>query len=428
MEENNSKDYNLAYLERQMHNLTKLVGINNIINSTLDIKKLLSLIMEIIKDIMDAEASTLLLYDEESEALVFKVALGEAGEELQEKYRVSLGQGIAGWVAQNRKPLNVLDAYTDERFDPNFDKKTGFKTKSILCTPLLFKGKLLGVIQAINSITKPHFDDEDVNLFKIFSNQAALAVQNAMFFQNALEEERIKIELQSAKSIHESLVPIYVNKINKINIAAKSVSAREVGGEFHGVYKISDDHVGVALVDIHQKGLPGGLQASIMSGALRSLVWTKGKNPSHLIKILNRIISDDLSSISNVSIFYGLVDCSENTLNYIKAGVVYPILVRNKVARYFRFDSKSFGTESSGIKKVKVKLQAGDMFVIITDGMLNIKNRNGVKLGLKDVMACLEGDFNKPEEVIEGVIDYTDNFYNGLEKREDISIVVFKVD
>ena len=91
-------------LERQVNNLTKLVDINGIINSTLDIGKLLTIIMEIIKDIMNTEASTLLLYEEESDSLVFKVALGEAGQELTEKYRVAIGQGIAVYTAHPPGP------------------------------------------------------------------------------------------------------------------------------------------------------------------------------------------------------------------------------------------------------------------------------------------------------------------------------------
>ncbi|HQO40438.1 MAG TPA: GAF domain-containing protein, partial [Spirochaetota bacterium] len=194
-------------LEKQVENLSRLVEINGIINSTLNINRLLSIIMEMIKDIMSAEASSLLLYDDVNMELVFKVALGEAGQELKEKYRVKLGQGIAGWVALHRKSLLVNDVYSDSRFDPMYDKSTGFTTRSILCAPLLFKGKLLGVIQAINPVKRGEFDDDDMNLFLLFSNQAALAVQNAIFFQKAIEDERLESELKAAKNIQESLTP-----------------------------------------------------------------------------------------------------------------------------------------------------------------------------------------------------------------------------
>ena len=91
--------------QKQLKNLRKLLEINSLINVTLDMGKLLNIIMEIIKDIMDAEASTLFLFEENTKDLVFKVALGEAGKELTEKQRVKIGQGIAGWVAEKRKPF-----------------------------------------------------------------------------------------------------------------------------------------------------------------------------------------------------------------------------------------------------------------------------------------------------------------------------------
>src|SRR4030042_2425997 len=159
----------LAAVERKIHNLTKLVSINSMINSTLDIVRLLTVIMQTITDIMETEASTLLLYDDKSNDLVFKVALGEAGRELVEKFRIKMGQGIAGWVAETRKPIFINNVYNDRRFDPDFDKMTGFVTKSIVCTPLLFKGKLLGVLQAINQLNRPGFTEDDMSLFKIFA-------------------------------------------------------------------------------------------------------------------------------------------------------------------------------------------------------------------------------------------------------------------
>ncbi len=171
-------------LERKLDNLTKLVDINSIINSTLDMGKLLNIIMEIIKEIMETETSTMLLYEEEADDLVFRVALGEAGDKLTERYRVAMGQGIAGWVAQKRKPVIVNDVYKDERFDPEFDKSTGFVTRSILCAPLLYKGRLLGVIQAINPLNKAGFDSADRSLFLVFFRSGrARGPERDIFFQ-----------------------------------------------------------------------------------------------------------------------------------------------------------------------------------------------------------------------------------------------------
>lgn len=424
-------DNNLAtleHLERKLNNLSKLVDINSIINSTLDIGKLLTIIMEIIKDIMETETSTMLLYDENRKDLVFKVALGEAGDKLIEKYRIKVGQGIAGWVAQNRKPVIANNVYEDERFDPKFDSYTGFTTKSILCTPLLYKGKLLGVIQAINPSNRPGFDENDKNLFRVFSDQAALAVQNAIFFQNALEEERMKSEINSARSIQESLMPDINEKFRRLRITARSLPAREVTGEFHEVFHIDDQSIGIALGDIHDKGVPGGLKAAIVNGALMAITAIKGKRPLDLVRVLNRAIPVNIKSGKSISLFYGLINSLEKTIQFVNAGVAYPILVRDGMAHYLRFNKKNLQHAEDIIKKVTIQLRRGDYFVIITDGIISIKNRMGKLLGLKRVMEVLEQSQGSPGEVIDSLVSLSEEFSEGLERREDITIISIKVE
>ena len=428
MDDISGKKYDLAFLERQIYNLTKLVEINNVINATLDIKKLLIVIMEIIKDIMQAEASTMLLFDDETGELVFKVALGEAGSELIEKYRVKLGQGVAGWVAENRKPVIINDVYTDPRFDPTFDKYTGFTTKSIVCTPLLFKGKLLGVIQAINPINRPLFEDEDLSLFKVFSNQASLAVQNAIFFQNALEEERISIELSSARSMQESLIPDINTKYYDIHICSKSFAAREVGGEFHSVYKFENNKIGIALGDIHEKGISGGLKASILSGATRAISGLKGKDAALVVSLLYKYVIKEIRSINEISIFYGVVDSYAKELSFVNAGTSYPILIRDRIPRYIKTGASILTDKKKVIKRIKMGIKPGDFFIVVTDGLLNVKNKDGLKFGIKGVMNFLKGDFENSADLMDRLMEHINVYSSGLWKMEDISIIIMNMD
>ena len=417
----------LSLVERQIYNLTKLVNINSMINSTLDMGRLLTVIMETIKDIMETEASTLLLYDEGSDDLVFKVALSEVGTELAERYRVKIGQGIAGWVAETRKPLFINDAYSDRRFDPDFDRKTGFKTRSILCAPLLFKGKLLGVIQAINPANRPEFTDEDMKLFHVFGDQVALAVQNAIYFQNAIEEERIKGELDSAHAIQEALIPDINVRLGSISITAKSSTAREIGGEFHGLFRLDDTHVGIALGDLHEKGVPGGMHASIVSGAIRALAKLKGKNPAELIRILHLIMEGDEHPLQNASLIYGVLDLEGNKLSFLNAGIAYPVLVRDGVARYLRFGTRSIGRNTVDSRSVSVSFRAGDLFVIFTDGIIKVRSTIGQQLGLKRVMDFLQRDFPDAAGVIDSLFRFAAEFTGDAGIREDISIIALRV-
>jgi sigma-B regulation protein RsbU (phosphoserine phosphatase) len=416
-----------AIVEDQILKLTKLIKINGLINATLDIGRLLTLIMETITDIMRSEASSLLLNDEGTNDLVFKVAIGEAGRELVEKYRVGPGQGIAGWVAETRKPVIVNDVYADRRFSPDFDRITGFTTRAIICSPLLFKGKLIGVIQSINPVGRPGFTEDDMRLFQIFSDQAALAVQNAVYFQNALEEERIKNEISAAQFIQDALNPAVDLAFGPVMITAKSLMAREIGGGFHSLFTLDENHIGMALGSLHEKGMPGGMHASILSGAVRALADTMGKNPVRLMKSVKRIIEYGEPIMRNASLMYGVLDLREHTLRFLNSGMSYPVLIRDRVSRYLRFSGRSLGQNISERKVVTVSLRPGDMFVILSDGLIKTRNNMGKHLGLKKAMEYLERDFSATENIIESIIKLARDFSGSVGLREDVSIIALRI-
>ncbi len=420
----------LELLERQVENLSKLVEINGIINSTLNISHLLSIIMEMIKDIMGTETSTLLLFDEASNELVFKVALGDAGEELMEKYRVKIGQGIAGWVAQNRKSVIVNDAYRDSRFDPRYDKSTGFVTRSIICSPLLFKGKLIGVIQAINRVSGKGFDENDMNLFRIFSNQAALAVQNAIFFQRSIEEERITSELIVAKSIQGTLTPLIDQFQNKYTIAARALPAREVGGVFHFFKEYSENFAILAMGNLEQKGIPGALRASTFFGILKVLVEMGFRKPVEIVNKINTIYKDEIIRRSGFSFFIANIDFEQGKIEFVNAGDACPVLVREGKARYLRFKDRSrgyVGDKNFYISPVKINLKPEDRFILLSGSLPEIKNRQGRAIGLAGIMGFLEKEKGKANDNIDGLLDYVHNYTEKLEWTRDVSVAAFSL-
>jgi len=420
----------LESLERQVENLSKLVEINGIINSTLNINRLLSIIMEMIKDIMETETSSLLLYDEDMDELVFKVALGEAGDELREKYRVKLGQGIAGWVAQNRKNLHVNDVYSDSRFDPMYDKNTGFTTKSILCSPLLFKGKLLGVIQAINPVNRPGFDENDANLFRVFSNQAALAVQNAIFFQKAIEEERLDGELQSAKIIQESLTPPINFTGDKFEIAARSLSAREVGGAFHFFREYEHGVYLLTLGNLNTRGIPGAMRASTVAGLIRAMYNLDIREPETITGMINHHSLEEVECGGSFSLFTSLIDINKMTFEFVNSGDAYPILMREGKAAYLRFLKRSsgyIGSSNFTAGKVTLDLLHGDRIIVFSSSLPDLKNVDGKRLGLSGIIRFIEKRAASQGEIIDSLLEYAYSFAGGVERRKDLSVVSFTI-
>jgi diguanylate cyclase (GGDEF)-like protein len=170
---------------RKMKNKTLGIGeILKAINSPdIEIDEVLALIMKDVSQLLDAEGWSLLLLDRERKELVFKEIIGEKKDELKNA-RMPIDKGVVGWTVKNKKPAIVTDPYKDRRFFQNIDKQTGMKTGTILCVPLLSKGKILGIIEAINKKGRKPFNEEDLNLVNNYAEHAAIALENANLVQN----------------------------------------------------------------------------------------------------------------------------------------------------------------------------------------------------------------------------------------------------
>ena len=176
------------YPRQKMKNKKKdTLGIGEIlkaINSPdIETDEVLALIMKDVSQLLDAEGWSLLLLDRERKELVFKEVVGEKKDELKGA-RMPIDKGVVGWTVKNKKPAIVTDPYMDRRFFQNIDKQTGLKTYTILSVPLLSKGKILGIIEAINKKDKTPFNDEDLNLVNNYAEHAAIALENANLVQN----------------------------------------------------------------------------------------------------------------------------------------------------------------------------------------------------------------------------------------------------
>lgn len=161
--------------------LTAVMELAALINSTLDAAEIRQRAIEAATTLMDAETGSLLLIDPERNELFFEVALGEQGERLRE-VRMTLDEGIAGWVARTGQAVIVPDVRSDMRFYPEADEKSRYVTRDIIAAPLRVKGRILGVLEAMN---KRHgqFSGEDLTLFVSLANLVASAVDNANLYQ-----------------------------------------------------------------------------------------------------------------------------------------------------------------------------------------------------------------------------------------------------
>jgi adenylate cyclase len=170
-------------LEKAHRDEVVLLEVSSAISGDLDLDSLLETIMQATTTLIDAERSTLFMHDSETGELWSRVAQGTESKEI----RVPHYGGLAGAAFTTGETLNIPDAYADPRFNPEFDRQTDFKTRSILCMPLADRiGQPIGVMQVLNKVGGP-FTALDETRLKAFSAQAAVALENARLFQDVLE-------------------------------------------------------------------------------------------------------------------------------------------------------------------------------------------------------------------------------------------------
>jgi len=288
-------------------NLRKVLALNSKINSTLNLDELLTIIMTTAAEVMETEVASLLLLDEATGELVFRVALGDKGSELTEKFRVKVGEGIAGEVAQTGKSLIANDTKEDKRFARRFDQKTGFKTKAIACVPLNAKNKMIGVVQAINPVDGRGFEENDIELFEHFANQAAIALENAKLHALLVKQEKAKQELSIAREIQQNFLPDITKHDYGIDLFGKNISARDVGGDFYDCIQLEQDKVGILMADVSGKGVPAALLMTSAITQFRSIAY-QFQTPSMLLNILNNALAKDATLGMFITLIYVVVD------------------------------------------------------------------------------------------------------------------------
>jgi sigma-B regulation protein RsbU (phosphoserine phosphatase) len=180
------------------------VEISKLLNSTLKLDELLDVILNLATQTMEAQASSLLLIDEKKRKVELYVSSG--GKARRERLELGRGEGIVGWVAEHGQAVISNQVKEDPRYSPELEKQIGFSINSLICVPLLIKGRLIGAVSALNKLHGKNFDQEDLEIFSSLADQIAVALDNSYLFRKA-KKKTLEMEtlLEVEKSLSSSL-------------------------------------------------------------------------------------------------------------------------------------------------------------------------------------------------------------------------------
>ncbi len=426
MQPSEKSEAELHELRSKVSDLSSLIEVSIIINTTQNVDELVNLVMTKAQSVMRAEASSVMLLNEETNMLECEVALGEVGEKVK-KIQLKMGEGIAGWVAQHGQPEIIPDVSTDERFASKIDNSTGFQTRSILAAPLLVKEKVIGVAEVINRLDGKAFDNDDLELFSTFCRQVAMAIENARMYQMKLEKQRLEQDLEHARIIQQSFMPeVFPSGTEKaFSIFAKSLPAAAVGGDFFDFHEFGNSSVGVAVGDVTGKGVPAALYMARLVSDLRRYTQIC-VDPAEVIIQLNKALIDRSRRGMFVTFQYGILQSETGYFTYANAGHLPFIRVsKDKDVEML----KGGKTIPLGIvpdvylDAVTVKLEPGDSIVLITDGIVEAKSRDGKAYSIPRTVRTLAGATKTAKGIVEELLADVQAFAKGVQQHDDLTIL-----
>ena len=206
---------NSETFEKKRAKEMEFISVVSDVTAEIDLGALLQRVMEEATKMLDADRATLFLNDEKTNELFSRVAMGEGIGEI----RLPNTAGIAGTVFSSGKTMNIPHAYADLRFNPSFDKQTGYFTRSILCVPVTNKdGKVIGCTQVLNK-SGGKFTNEDESRLKAFTQQVSIALENAKLFE----------DVSKSRKYNESMLSSMSNGVITIDSEGKIVTCNKSG-------------------------------------------------------------------------------------------------------------------------------------------------------------------------------------------------------
>lgn len=417
----------IARLSLKVKRLSTLIEVNEMISSSLDVDTILENVMAISKQVMNADASSLMRIDEKTNELIYQVAQSAVGEKLKKEFRLKMGQGIAGTVAQEGVPLLLEDAYRHPKFHRAHDDATGYRTRSMITVPLKVGGRVTGVAQVINRLDGKPFDQDDLELFIALSSMAAIALENAKMHRTLMEKQRLVKDMEFARTVQESFLPQSAPEFPSYRFSAHYTPALEVGGDFYDFIHLDDKRTGIVIGDVSGKGVPAALYMAKLGSDMRTLAFTE-RSPSSALARLNDLLAGRSRRGMFATLLYLELDTASGRLTLCNAGHLPPIVRRadGSLERLARTGGAPLGMlPGMQVGQETSDIAPGDTVILYTDGIIEAMNAREELYGYERFEKLLRTGPADPGGLRDAIIADVNRFTGLGAQHDDMTLVCF---
>jgi len=299
-----------------------------------------------------------------------------------------------------------------------------------LVLPMLYKHEVRGVLSLGRKKSGKLFTPEDFDLLRTMLSQSAIALENARLFRDNLAKGRMEEELKIAHDIQMGMLPERPPSRPGLEIAARTIPAREVGGDFYDFIE-TNERIGLLIGDVSGKGVSAGL---LMAGARSTYRVLLDGEPavSDVMNSANQRLHRDIRKGSFIALSYAVLDPKSRTLILSNAGQTDPVLVApDEPPRYLESDGDRFPlgiVADCRYEETRVELPEGSAVVFYTDGAVEAMNAGQELYGFDRLLASIDAHRGLPASaLLERLLADIDAFVQGTEQHDDITIIVARV-
>jgi phosphoserine phosphatase RsbU/P len=403
-----------------------LVEVSGLIGAITDFDELLRAVLDVARRVLAAEAASLFFVNEAGGGLEMVVSTHVGGGVLKEPIRVPKGRGIAGWVFEHGESVLIPDAYADSRFYRDADLHTGFHTRSILCAPLQYGGKLLGVIQLLNPAGKTAFETEDLEGLDAYAGLTATAIEKLRAIERIRRQERVERDLAIASEIQSELLSCAIPpEVPGATFAAFNRPASNVGGDFYDVFIKNDREVYFAIGDVSGKGISASLLMAQTLSVMR-FVYAAASSPGEGLAQLNAALRERIVRGMFVTMILGRFDPLTGLVELASAGHCHPVLrSADGTARFVETDGALPLGIVGGVdyRQCAVQMHHGDMLVLYTDGLSESKACDSDAFFEPRIIPAI-GSHRTPEDIIHALVEAEKIHRGEASPRDDLTLLV----
>ncbi len=410
-------------LRRAVEELSILNDLARTISASLDPQEVMDVIIRRSLRAVQAEQGVITMVEQQS-ADPLKT-LVRAMNSTKEHEHLRPTQNLLGWMHLNKKPLLLNSPRTDTRFQ---GVDWAASMQSVICVPLMIKSELKGVLTVYNKRGTEGFTDDDQRVLAIIAAQSAHVIENARLNEHEKQFLKMQEELRLAYKIQMDLLPAEAPTIPGYDVAAKTIPAQLVGGDYFDFIPGQENKLAVCVGDVSGKGLPAALLMANTQATLRGQSLVAG-SVTECITRSNTLLYQSTSAEKFVTLFYGVLDYKNHVMVCSNAGHEHPyhFVAAERLDKLEKGGTALGMLESFPYEEETVSLSVGDAIVMFSDGITEAMDDKRAQFGAERLEEVIRQHRQLSASALIGKIIEAVQWHSGLAPQaDDMTLLVLK--